>query len=115
MSPLDIGRAIPVATAEEFATWLGEHGGTARESIVAIFKKQSGKQTDGFDALLQTALAHGRVDTRTKTSDEERYAIRFVPGRRGSHWPAANREIARRLVREQRMTPARFDVLPADL
>ena len=115
MSPLDIGRAMPLATADEFAVWLRQHGAAERELIVAIFKKQSGKQSVGFDDLLETALAHGWVDTQTKSIDEERYAIRFVPRRPGSNWSPRNREIARRLMRERRMTPAGIAVLPGDL
>ena len=68
-----------------------------------------------FDELLETALCHGWVDTQTKSIDEERYAIRFVPRRPGSNWSPINREIARRLLYEDRMTPAGVAALPADL
>ena len=115
MSPLDVSRATPFSTADELDRWLHDHGTTERELIVAIFKKASGKQTATFDELLETALCHGWVDTQTKSIDDERYAIRFVPRRPASNWSPTNREIARRLVREKRMVPAGLAALPADL
>jgi uncharacterized protein YdeI (YjbR/CyaY-like superfamily) len=117
VSPLDVSRASPFSTAGELDRWLRDHGATERERIVAIckFKKASGKQTVTFDELLETALCHGWVDSQTKSIDDERYAIRFVPRRRGSNWSPTNREIARRLLREDRMTAAGVAMLPADL
>jgi uncharacterized protein YdeI (YjbR/CyaY-like superfamily) len=115
VSPLDVSRATPFATASEFDRWLTGHGATERELIVAIFKKASGRQTVTFDELLETALCHGWVDTQTKSIDDERYAIRFVPRRPGSNWSQTNRETARRLIREDRMTAAGIANLPADL
>jgi len=114
MSPLDVSRAMPIASAAEFDQWLRDHGGDERDLIVAIYRKATGKQTVTFDELLGTALCHGWVDTRTKRIDDERYAIRFVPRRPGSNWSARNREIVRLLLGEGRMTPAGKAALPAD-
>jgi uncharacterized protein YdeI (YjbR/CyaY-like superfamily) len=115
MSPLDVSQAAPVASAAELDRWLREHGATERERVVAIFKKASGRQTVTFDELLDTALCHGWVDTQTKSIDDERYAIRFVPRRPGSTWSASNRERVRRLLAQGRMTPAGQALLPDDL
>jgi uncharacterized protein YdeI (YjbR/CyaY-like superfamily) len=115
MSPLDVSRATPVASAEELDRWLGDHGASERERIVAIYKKASGRQTVTFDELLDVALCHGWVDTQTKGIDDERYAIRFVPRRPGSNWSATNRERVRRLQQEGRLTAAGRAVLPPDL
>lgn len=99
----------------EFDRWLKRHGSNKREVVVTIYKKASGKQTVTFEALLETALCHGWVDTQTKGIDEERYAIRFVPRRPGSNWSETNRRIARQLLKEGRMTAAGMATLPADL
>ena len=115
MSPLDVSQAAPVSSAEELGRWLRDHGASAPQRILAIYKKASGKQTVTFEALLDTALCHGWVDTQTKGIDEDRYAIRFVPRRPGSNWSATNRERVRRLQREGRMTPAGDAALPPDL
>lgn len=115
MSPLDVSLAIPMARETDFDRWLSAHGAREREVVVAIYKKGSGKQTVPLLGLQEVALCHGWVDTQTKTIDEERYAIRFAPRRPGSNWSATNRELARRLLEEGRMTAAGITTLPADL
>ena len=115
MSQLDPSRAIPIDTARDFDDWLREHGGSARELIIAIFKKSSGRQTVSFSELLEIGFCHGWVDTQTKSIDDERYALRLVPRRPGSNWSPRNRVIARRLLAEGRMLPAGVASLPDDL
>jgi hypothetical protein len=115
MPPLDVSKATPVSSADELDRWLRDHGASRGERLVAIYKKAAGRQTVTFDELLDTALCHGWVDTQTKSIDDQRYAIRFVPRRPGSNWSASNRERVLRLRREGRMTPAGEAALPPDL
>jgi uncharacterized protein YdeI (YjbR/CyaY-like superfamily) len=113
--PIDITRAIPISSGEAFDALLRAHGTHEREVVVAIHKKGSGQQTVTLPALIEVGLCHGWVDTQTKRIDDERYAIRFVPRRFGSNWSPRNREIARRLRDEGRITPAGLATLPPDL
>jgi hypothetical protein len=83
VSPLDVSSSTPFSAASQFDRWLRDHGAAERELIVSIFKKASGRQTVTFDELLETAICHGWIDTQTKSIDDERYAIRFVPRRPG--------------------------------
>jgi uncharacterized protein YdeI (YjbR/CyaY-like superfamily) len=106
---------MTVADAAEFGGWLEQNGQIESEAIVAVYRKETGKQTVSFDELLERALCHGWVDTQTKGIDEERYAIRFVPRRPGSNWSDRNREIARRLIERGEMAPAGRAALPPDL
>lgn len=115
MSPLDVAQAVPMTAAADFDRWLRDRGATERDVVMAIFKKTSGKQTVTLGELQEIALCHGWVDTQTRRIDAERYAIRFVPRRPGSHWSAKNRDIARRLQGEGRMSPAGVAALPLDL
>jgi uncharacterized protein YdeI (YjbR/CyaY-like superfamily) len=115
MSPLDVSQAIPMAGSEEFERWLIAHGESEREIVVAIYKKASGKQTVTLVDLQEAALCHGWVDTQTKSIDDERYAIRFVPRRAGSNWSETNRRMVRRLLAEGRLAPAGLATLPPDL
>ncbi len=114
MGLLDVSHAQPMESAAAFDGWLREHGAERSELVVAIYKKASGRQTVDFHALLETAMCHGWVDTQTKRIDDERYAIRYVPRRPGSHWSARNLEIARRLVDDGRMMPVGKAVMPPD-
>ena len=115
MSPVDVSRTVPVASGEDFDRWLGANDGREREVVVEIFNRASGRQTVGLVALQEVALCHGWVDTQTKRIDEQRYAIRFVPRRPRSHWSEKNREMARRMLEDGRMTKAGAATLPANL
>jgi uncharacterized protein YdeI (YjbR/CyaY-like superfamily) len=112
---VDVDAAIPISRAPEFDRWLAEHGSTEREVVVAIASKASGRQTVTLTELQEVALCHGWVDTQTRRIDAERYAIRFVPRRPGSNWSPTNRELARGLLAEGRMTAAGAAKLPPDL
>jgi uncharacterized protein YdeI (YjbR/CyaY-like superfamily) len=114
MAPIDISDARPITSAVDFERLLREAEGRP-DLVVALDRKSSGKQTVSFHELLETAMCHGWVDTQTKRIDDERYAIRYVPRRQGSHWSPRNRAIARRLVLEGRMTAAAQRTLPPDL
>lgn len=114
MAPLDTSDARLIESAVDFERLLREAEGRP-DLVVALYRKGSGKQTVSFDALLETAMCHGWVDTQTKRIDDERYAIRYVPRRSGSNWSPRNRAIARRLVLEGRMTAAARGTLPPDL
>ena len=115
MAGIDVAKAIPIESVEEFDGWLRAHGATEPELVIAIFKTSSGQQMVGFAPLLEAALCHGWVDSRTKSIDDERYAIRFVPRQAGWNWSERNRATAKRLLAEGRMTPAGIAALPPDL
>jgi uncharacterized protein YdeI (YjbR/CyaY-like superfamily) len=104
-----------MAARADFDRWLAAHGEHESEVVVGIFNQASGRQSVGLVALQEVALCHGWVDTQTKRIDEERYAIRFVPRRPRSKWSPKNREMARRLLDEGRMTKAGAAKLPPDL
>ena len=104
-----------MATAADFDAWLTTNGDGEREVLISIFNKKSGLQEVRFEELQEVALCHGWVDTQTKSIDEQRYAIRFVPRRAGSNWSATNREMAHRLLAAGRILPRGLALLPDDL
>ena len=112
--PIPIGETLEVHSPDDFAAWLAAQGATAREIWPVIYKKASGKQTVIYAQLVEVALCYGWIDVLEKSLDAERYALRFMPRRPKSHWTAANRALARRLLAEGRMTEAGRAVLPND-
>ena len=112
---MDVSRAVFMASEADLDAWLARHGSEEREVLVAINKQASGKQTVTLPALQEVALCHGWVDTQIQRIDDERYAIRFVPRRPGSNWSPTNRELARRLLEQDRIQPAGLATLPDDL
>jgi uncharacterized protein YdeI (YjbR/CyaY-like superfamily) len=112
---MDFEDAIPMETANDFAAWLEKDADDEPDVWVSIHKKGSGKQTVTFGELLAVALCYGWIDVKAKRIDEERYAIRFTPRRPGSNWSARNRETARRLLVDGKMTERGKALLPPDL
>ena len=115
MSPLDVSTATPLDSAAAFDVLLRDLDEDRREVLVAIARKSSGRQSVTFHELLEIAMCHGWVDTQTRRIDDERYAIRYVRRRTGSNWSPRNREIARRLRADDRLTAAGIASLPPDL
>jgi uncharacterized protein YdeI (YjbR/CyaY-like superfamily) len=115
MMPVDLANSIPMSDASELDAWLADHADREREVVVAICNKASGRQTVTLVELQEAALCHAWVDTQTRRIDAERYAIRFVPRRAGSHWSPKNRGMARRLHEAGRLTAAGVASLPPDL
>jgi uncharacterized protein YdeI (YjbR/CyaY-like superfamily) len=111
---MEIGERLEVGSPEEFGAWLAEHGATAREIWVVIYKKASGKRRVTYEQLVETGLCHGWIDGVMKSLDVERYAQRFTPRRKKSNWTETNRQFARRLIAEGRMTEAGRAALPED-
>ena len=112
---MDISGAIQIDSVADFDRWLAEHGQTEREVVVAIYKKSSGKQTVTLNDLQEAALCHGWVDNLGQRVDDERWALRFTPRKKGSNWSVTNRDMARRLLAEGRVLDTGRALLPDDL
>jgi uncharacterized protein YdeI (YjbR/CyaY-like superfamily) len=112
---VDTSGAVQIERAEDFDAWLAKNGASEREVVVAIYKKSSGKQTVTLTELQEVALCHGWVDNLGQRIDDERWALRFTPRRPGSNWSALNREMAKRLLAQDRVLPAGRVLLPDDL
>ena len=112
---MDISGAIQIDDVADFDRWLAENGRTARDVVVSIYKKASGKQTVTLNDLQEVALCHGWVDNLGQRVDDERWALRFTPRKPGSNWSATNREMARRLLADGRVLDTGKLLLPNDL
>ncbi len=112
---MDVSRAIQIDAIKDFDDWLLANGATARDVVVAIYKKASGKQTVTLTDLQEVALCHGWVDSLGQRIDEERWALRFTPRRPDSNWSALNREMASRLLADGRVLESGRRLLPPDL
>ena len=112
---MEIGETLEVSRAEEFGAWLAANGQSAKDIWVVIYKKASGKQAVSYPELVEVALCYGWIDGLAKSMDAERWAQRFSPRRKKSHWTETNKALARRLIAEGRMTEAGFAALPEDV
>ena len=112
---MEIGETLEVSHPDDFRKWLDANATDKSRIWTVIYKKASGKQKVTYPQLVEVGIAYGWIDSQSKGLDEERYAIRFSPRRPDSNWTDSNKNIARRLIGEGKMTPAGKATLPDDL
>jgi uncharacterized protein YdeI (YjbR/CyaY-like superfamily) len=95
-------------TAADWRTWLGEHHATEDGAWLFIAKKRSTTPLVTLAHATEEALCFGWIDSAMRPIDEERYALRYTPRRKGSNWSERNKASAARLIEAGRMTEAGF-------
>ena len=103
------------ATPTDFEEWMESEHDKSDGIWLKIAKKDSGKTSVTYHEALDIALCFGWIDGLEKSMDAERYALRFSPRRPKSNWTNTNKERARKMIAEGRMTPAGRAALPPDV
>ncbi len=106
---MDIGETLHVEDRTRWRAWLERHHGEKKE--VWLINDQRRPSVAYLDAV-EEALCFGWIDGLAKRLDAHCLAQRFTPRRARSHWTELNKERARRLIGEGRMTDAGQAVLP---
>jgi uncharacterized protein YdeI (YjbR/CyaY-like superfamily) len=112
---MEIGETLYVTTREEFRTWLAANHAGKSEIWLVNYKKATGKPTIPYVDAVEEAICFGWIDGFEKSMDAERFATRFTPRRPKSNWTETNKERARRMIAEGKMTDAGYAALPADI
>lgn len=112
---MDVGETLRVESAEAWRGWLAAHHADRREIWLINDRKGPQRRTPDYDAVLDEAVCYGWIDGLLRRLDETHYVLRWTPRRRGGNWSPANRDRARRLAGDGRMTAAGFAALPDDL
>ncbi len=73
-----------------FRAWLTKHHKTARELLVGLHKKGSGKPSMTWPESIDQALCFGWIDGVRRRLDDDSYTIRFTPRQPPSIWSAVN-------------------------
>ncbi len=111
---MELGSTVYVTNREGFRNWLEKNGLSAREIWLVVFKVASGIQTLTYEEALEEAVCFGWIDSQKRSIDIEKYALRFSPRKPNSTWTVTNKERARKLIAEGRMTEAGLTTLPKD-
>lgn len=111
---MEIGETLYVTRRDDFRKWLEENHKSKREIWLVQYKKATQKPSIDYVEAVQEALCFGWIDNTQKSMDDERYATRFSPRRPKSNWTETNKERARRLIAEGKMTEAGRAILPPD-
>lgn len=112
MPSVQITETVYAADREQWRAWLEAHHDNAKEIWLVSGRRRSAKPSVSYLHAVEEALCFGWIDGIAKTLDEEHSAQRFTPRRAKSHWTELNKQRARRLIDEGRMTEAGRRVLP---
>ena len=112
---MQIGETLYVTTSDEFRKWLLTNHQIKKEIWLIQYKKATKKPSIPYVEAVEEAICFGWIDNTEKSMDAERYALRFSPRRPKSNWTNTNKERARKMIAEGRMTPAGRASLPPDV
>jgi len=108
---VEITKTLYVTDREEWRQWLSEHHASEPEIWLVYFRKASNKPRISYNEAVEEALCFGWIDSTYKDIDEECFAQRFSPRNPKSPFSPMNKERARRLIEQGRMTRAGLDKL----
>jgi len=99
-------KLLYVTSRDEWRAWLAKHYESETEIWLLYYKKHSGRPRIPYDHAVEEALCFGWIDSLVKSIDHDRYAQKFTPRRNRATWSALNKQRARKLIEEGRMTEA---------
>ena len=112
---MQIGETLYVTDRDDFRKWLIKNHQSKKEIWLIQYKKAAKKPSIPYVDAVEEAICFGWIDNTEKSMDSERYALRFSPRRPKSNWTNTNKERARKMIVEGRMTPAGRASLPHDV
>jgi uncharacterized protein YdeI (YjbR/CyaY-like superfamily) len=108
---VDLGETLYVTDVESWRAWLEANYASAPEIWLVFYRKASGTPSIAYGDAVNEALCFGWIDSIVKKHGPESRAQRFTPRRPGSKISEMNKERARRMVAEGRMTQAGLDAI----
>lgn len=112
---MQIGETLYVTHRDDLRKWLIDNHKSKKEIWLVQYKKAAKKPSINYAEAVEEAICFGWIDSTEKSMDAERYATRFSPRRPKSNWTNTNKDRARRMLAEGRMTPAGRLTLPDDV
>jgi uncharacterized protein YdeI (YjbR/CyaY-like superfamily) len=112
MPTISVGETLYVPDRAAWRAWLEANHDSKREIWLVYDKAGSDRPSIPYLHAVEEALCFGWIDGIQKKLDDERSAQRFTPRRPSSNWTELNKNRARRLIAEGRMTDAGRAKLP---
>lgn len=100
------GQPLHFTSGDDWRAWLQAHHGVEKEAWVTIYKRHATTPSVTLEEATEEALCFGWIDSSMKPIDDEKYALRYTPRRKGSNWSESNKKRAARLIEQGRMTEA---------
>ena len=112
---MQIGETLYVTDRNDFRKWLIQNHQSKKEIWLVRYKKATKKPSIGYVEAVEEAICFGWIDSFEKGMDAERFATRFSPRKPKSNWTNTNKDRARKMIAEGRMSPAGEATLPPDV
>ncbi len=101
---MKITERLYVTVRDDWRAWLRKNHGSKSEVWVIFYKTHAGKPVISYDDAVEEALCFGWIDSIIKKIDDEKFARKFTPRKANSRWSEANKNRARKMINEGKMT-----------
>src|SRR4030065_931687 len=91
---------------EEFRKWLEKNHAKQTELWLLFYKVHTNKKSVRYAEAVEEALCFGWIDGIVKRIDDEKHAQRYTPRKPRSYWSNVNKERAKRMIEQGKMTDA---------
>jgi uncharacterized protein YdeI (YjbR/CyaY-like superfamily) len=103
---MKITKSEHITNRKAWHAWLKKNHATERELWLIFDKKSTGKPLLDYDDAVEEALCFGWIDSIVQKIDDEKYARKFNPRRRGSNWSDTNIRRVQKLLKGNKIQPA---------
>ena len=90
----------------DFRKWLEKNHAKKSEQWLLFYKVKTGKKCVRYPEAVEEALCFGWIDGIVKRIDDVRHAQRYTPRKPRSIWSKVNKERAKRMIEQGKMTNA---------
>jgi uncharacterized protein YdeI (YjbR/CyaY-like superfamily) len=95
----------------EWRTWLRTNHSKEKNVWLILYKKESDVPTVHYEDAVDEALCFGWIDSRPNKRDKQSYYLLFSKRNPKSNWSEANRERAEKLIKQDLMEKAGFNLI----
>lgn len=89
---------------EELRKWFTQNHSEKNELWILFYKVRTNKKCVRYAEAVEEALCFGWIDGIVKRIDDEKHAQRFTPRKAKSIWSKVNKERAKRMIEQGKMT-----------
>lgn len=108
---MEITKTLYAADRVEWRRWLEKNHAKEKDIWLLFYRKDAGKPHVSYSEAVQEAICFGWIDSTVKKVDHESRAQRFTPRNPKSGWSELNKERARMMIEQGKMTRAGYAVL----
>ncbi len=85
-----------IRNRQEWREWLEKNHSITKKVWLVYYKTHTGKPSIPYDDSVEEAICFGWIDGIIKKLDDEKFARKFMPRRKNSHWSESNKKRAKK-------------------